>query len=107
MDGHSIYQYSKCIIFMIIHLQSFLDFQNIINDEYNIIMISPDVLIFPQISIIIIWPICVFSSRFQSFRREKFEICTKVNHNSQRGIFISEYTWDDFGKKLKYIFNKM
>ena len=39
---------------MIIYLQSFLDFQNIINDEYNIIMISPDVLIFPQISIIII-----------------------------------------------------
>ena len=63
MDGHSIYQYSKCIIFMIIHPQSFLDFQNIINDEYNIIMISPDVLIFPQISIII-WPIWLFSSRF-------------------------------------------
>ena len=58
--GHSIYQYSKCIIFMIIHPQSFLDFQNIINDEYNIIMISPDVLIFPQISIvIIIWQIMV------------------------------------------------
>ena len=103
MDGHSIYQYSKCIIFMIIHLQSFLDFQNIINDEYNIIMISPDVLIFPQISIIIIWPICVFSSRFQ--KRKIWD--TKVNYNSQRGIFISEYTWDDFGQKLKYIFNKM
>ena len=63
MDGHYIYQYSKCMIFMIIYLQSFLDFQDIINDEYNIIMISPDVLIFPQISIII-WPIWLFSSRF-------------------------------------------
>ena len=73
MDGHSIYQYSKCIIFMIIHLQSFLDFQNIINDEYNIIMISPDVLIFPQISIIIIiWPNQdLFISEFQNNLRYK------------------------------------
>ena len=50
MDGHSIYQYSKCIIFMIIQPQSFLDFQNIINDEDNIIIISPDAITFPTLN---------------------------------------------------------